>query len=86
MNIEEAKAKLKPEEILHPGAVDEFGGVIFPKANLTDHDWKQEGGPGGRINCKSCPMKHGFTPKPDEILTGIDANGYPVLQEHKHLA
>lgn len=68
----EIKKELAPEVRTHE--------VTRPAPNLTNHDWRQEGGPGGRIECKSCDLTHGFHPKESELLTGIDERGYPVLK------
>lgn len=68
----EIKKELAPEVRTHE--------VVRPTPNLTNHRWRQQGGPGGRIECNTCEWPHGFHPKATELLTGIDERGYPVLK------
>jgi hypothetical protein len=62
--------ELKPEVLEH-------GIVHFPTPNLTNHNYKQRG---INVHCDTCPTPHGFYLEPDKQLTGIDANGYPVIK------
>jgi hypothetical protein len=62
---------------IHPGALDEQGNPVFPQPNLTNHHWRQHG---TSVDCDSCMLPHGFTLEPNQILAGVDANGYPVIK------
>lgn len=57
-------------------ATPEVHNVEREKAKLTGHRWRQHG---HTVECDSCDVPHGFTVDPDKHLTGIDANGYPVI-------
>lgn len=54
----------------------EIHNVEREEAKLTGHRWRQRG---HTVHCDSCDIPHGFTVDPDKHLTGIDANGYPVI-------
>lgn len=40
------------------------------------HNWKQRG---TMIVCDSCETPHGFYVNVEDILTGIDKNGMPII-------
>lgn len=46
------------------------------QAKATGHRWRQRG---HIVHCDSCALPHAFTVNPNELLTGIDANGYPQI-------
>lgn len=51
--------------------------VVIPPANHTSHQWRQRG---FVVHCDSCDPGHGFNLRHDQQLTGINANGYPVIE------
>lgn len=64
------ETEVVPEVITHAP-------VVFPEPNLTKHNWKQRG---TNVHCDSCRYPHGFSVPADQLLTGVDENGYPVFK------
>jgi hypothetical protein len=50
--------------------------VFRPESNLTNHRWRQRG---NAVECDQCDLHHGFYIQTNQILTGIDTKGYPVI-------
>lgn len=54
----------------------EFNTEARVKPVMTGHRWRQKG---IHVHCDSCEMPHGFTVRPNQLLTGINPDGSPVL-------
>lgn len=54
------------------------------RAKMQGHAWRQMG---NMIECSSCPFAHGFALEPGHLMTGINENGFPIIEtldEYNH--
>ena len=80
--LQEAKGKAKmPEEEPLTERLD-FNRPDYSLTPGATHRWRQRG---YYIHCNSCELEHGIFIGAEKMLTGIGANGEPILSTRKQL-